>query len=63
LNQIGLESKRIEMFNLSSAMGPQFAQMAEEMVQRIDELGPSPLREHTPGATAQVEAFSYGGNK
>jgi F420-non-reducing hydrogenase iron-sulfur subunit len=44
LAQIGLESERIEMFNLSSAMGPQFAQYATEMAERINTLGPSPLR-------------------
>jgi F420-non-reducing hydrogenase iron-sulfur subunit len=44
LGQVGLESERIEMFNLSSAMGAQFAQVANEMVQQIDELGPNPLR-------------------
>jgi coenzyme F420-reducing hydrogenase delta subunit len=32
------------MFNLSSAMGPQFAQYATEMNERILKLGPSPLR-------------------
>jgi coenzyme F420-reducing hydrogenase delta subunit len=45
LAQIGLESERIEMFNLSSAMGAQFAQVADEMVQKINELGPNPLRD------------------
>jgi coenzyme F420-reducing hydrogenase delta subunit len=45
LAEIGLESERIEMFNLSSAMGSQFAQMADEMVQQIEALGPNPLRE------------------
>jgi coenzyme F420-reducing hydrogenase delta subunit len=43
LEQVGLNGKRIGMFNLSSAMGPQFAEMAEDMVRRINELGPSPL--------------------
>jgi F420-non-reducing hydrogenase iron-sulfur subunit len=44
LDQIGLEAERIEMFNLSSAMGPQFAQYATDMSGRIRELGLSPLR-------------------
>jgi len=44
LEQVGLNGKRIGMFNISAAMGPQFAEMAQEMVQRINELGPSPLR-------------------
>jgi coenzyme F420-reducing hydrogenase delta subunit len=35
------------MFNLSSAMGVQFAEVAGQMAQRISELGPNPLREKT----------------
>ncbi len=44
LEEIGIEPERVEMFNLSSAMGPRFAEIAHEMTQRIKELGPSPLR-------------------
>ncbi len=44
LADIGLEADRIEMFNLSSAMGTKFAEVATLMSQRINELGPSPLR-------------------
>jgi hypothetical protein len=32
------------MFNLSSAMGPQFAEYALEMTEHIKALGPSALR-------------------
>lgn len=42
--EIGLEPERIEMFNMSSAMGRQFAEAASLMVERINALGPSPLR-------------------
>jgi coenzyme F420-reducing hydrogenase delta subunit len=45
LAEIGLESERIEMFNLSSAMGPQFAEMAATMAGLIEDVGPNPLRE------------------
>jgi coenzyme F420-reducing hydrogenase delta subunit len=41
--EIGIEPERVEMFNLSSAMGPRFAEIATEMTQRIKELGPSPV--------------------
>ncbi len=44
LNAIGMESDRIAMVNLSSAMGAQFAQVATEMTERIRKLGPNPLR-------------------
>jgi coenzyme F420-reducing hydrogenase delta subunit len=42
---IGMEGDRIRMFNLSSAMGPQFAQYAVEMTEQIRALGPSALRD------------------
>lgn len=43
LQSAGIEPQRVEMFNLSSAMGPRFAEIAEEMTERIRTLGPSPL--------------------
>ena len=44
LQTIGLEPDRVRMFNLSSAMGKQFAEAAAEMTEQIAGLGPSPLR-------------------
>jgi len=44
LEEIGLEPERVEMFNLSSGQGPRFAEIATEMVERIKELGPSPVK-------------------
>jgi F420-non-reducing hydrogenase iron-sulfur subunit len=43
LSQIGVEPERVAMFNLSSAMGPRFAEIAREMHERIKALGPSPV--------------------
>jgi F420-non-reducing hydrogenase iron-sulfur subunit len=43
LESAGIEPQRVEMFNLSSAMGPRFAEIAEEMTERIRRLGPTPL--------------------
>jgi len=43
LAEAGLEPERLEMFNLSSAEGARFAQIATEMTDRIRALGPSPL--------------------
>jgi F420-non-reducing hydrogenase iron-sulfur subunit len=43
LKEINMESERVEMFNLSSAQGPRFAEIATEMTERIKQLGPSPL--------------------
>jgi len=44
LDSIGLEPERVEMFNLSSAMAAQFAEIAKSIVAQIQKLGPSPLR-------------------
>jgi F420-non-reducing hydrogenase iron-sulfur subunit len=46
LTEIGLDPRRIEMFNLSSAMGVQFAEAARNMTQQVIALGPSPFRDH-----------------
>lgn len=44
LPQMGLEPERVRMFNMSAAMANEFVAAATEMVQRVSELGPSPLR-------------------
>ena len=41
LAEVGIEPERIEMYNLSSAMGGRFAKIVEEMTQQIKELGPA----------------------
>ncbi len=45
LDEIGLGGERLEMYNLSAAMGQRFADLAEEITKRIKKLGPSPIRE------------------
>lgn len=44
LQQVGLEPERVHMFNMSSAMGRQWAEAVSEMDEAIRRLGPSPLR-------------------
>ncbi|MFH2065376.1 MAG: hydrogenase iron-sulfur subunit [Pseudomonadota bacterium] len=44
LAELGIEPERVEMFNLSSAMGPRFAEIANEMTERIQKLGPTPVK-------------------
>ena len=43
LGAAGIEPERVEMFNLSSAMGPRFPEIAAEMTARIQALGPTPV--------------------
>jgi coenzyme F420-reducing hydrogenase delta subunit len=52
LDEIGFGSERLEMYNLSAAMGPKFAEIANEMTARIRELGPSPLNKGKEGDVA-----------
>ncbi|MBN1146108.1 MAG: hydrogenase iron-sulfur subunit [Anaerolineales bacterium] len=44
LEEIGLEGRRVQMINVSAAMGGQFAWSAAEMTEEIRRLGPNPLR-------------------
>jgi coenzyme F420-reducing hydrogenase delta subunit len=44
LDTIGIGGERVEMFNLSSAEGPKFAQYAAEMTERIRKLGRNPIK-------------------
>ena len=45
LEEVGIEPQRLEMFQLSAAMGARFAEIAREMTDRIGSLGPSPVRQ------------------
>ncbi len=47
LTELGIEPERVEIYNLSSAMGPRFAEIAHEMTDRIRKLGPTPVKTRT----------------
>ncbi len=44
LEEIGLESQRLQMINLSAAMAGEFSFAAAEITAEIQRLGPNPLR-------------------
>ncbi len=44
LEEVGLGSGRIEMYNMSSSQGPRFAEIAREMTEKIRALGPNPAK-------------------
>lgn len=50
LDAVGIGGQRLEMFNLSSAEGPRFAEIAREMTERITALGPTPIKRARTGA-------------
>jgi len=44
LPQVDIDPARVEMYNLSAAMGPRWAEICTEFTERIKKLGPSPMR-------------------
>ncbi len=48
LAQVNIEPERLEMFNLSAAMGKRWAEICTEFTARIQKLGPSPMRVTEP---------------
>lgn len=44
LDEVGIDSQRLEIFFMSGGQGETFAQAAKEMTERIKKLGPSPLK-------------------
>ena len=44
LTELGIEPERVEMYNMSSAMGAKFADIATEFTERIKQLGPNPVK-------------------
>jgi coenzyme F420-reducing hydrogenase delta subunit len=44
LEEVGIGGERVEMFNMSASQGQRFAQVAQEMTDRVRALGPSPVR-------------------
>jgi coenzyme F420-reducing hydrogenase delta subunit len=59
LEEIGLEGQRLQMINLSSAMGGQFAFAAAEITAEIRRLGPNKLRANGQIAS-QTDAIVQG---
>ena len=55
ITEIGIESERVEMFNMSSAMGRQFAEAAQAFSEQITAIGPSPLRPERKEKTETIE--------
>ena len=47
LEELGVEPERVEMYNLSSAQGARFAEIANEMVEKIRDLGPTPIQRNS----------------
>ena len=44
LEEVGLESERLEFFHIAASEAPMFAEKAREMTERAKKLGPNPYR-------------------
>jgi len=44
LDEVGIGGGRLEMYNMSSAQGLRFAEIAREMTEKVKGLGPSPVK-------------------
>ena len=44
LEEVGLESERLEMFQLGASDAPVFVAACNEMIERARRLGPNPLK-------------------
>jgi coenzyme F420-reducing hydrogenase delta subunit len=56
LDEVGIGGERLEMYNMSAAQGPRFVEVANEMNEKIKNLGPSSIKkkgisENTAGET------------
>lgn len=61
LDEAGIGGGRVEMYNLSAADGPRFAEVAREMTKKIMTLGPNPAKQQesrSQGAKGQSEQRS-----
>ena len=47
LARLDIDPVRLEMFNLSAAMGPRWAQICTEFVEKMRALGPAPIHAAT----------------
>ena len=50
LEDAGIGGDRLEMYNMSAAMGPRFAEVAREMTEKIRKLGPNPIKKTAQGS-------------
>ena len=44
MKAIGINPERLQMYNLSAAMGSRFAEICWEMTERVKRLGPNPVK-------------------
>jgi coenzyme F420-reducing hydrogenase delta subunit len=63
LEEVGLGGGRVEMYNMSSAQGQRFAEVAREMTEKIKGLGPSPVKRRGQGVQGSRGQVNSSENK
>jgi len=48
LDEVGIDSRRLEMFNMGASDAQKFTGAADEMTERARELGPNPIKAKKP---------------
>jgi hypothetical protein len=54
LEEIGLDGRRVQMINVSAAMGGQFAWSAAELTEEIRRMGPNQLKRDRSNPSEQI---------
>ena len=54
LDKVGIGGERLAMYNLSSGMGGRFAEIIQEITNKVLELGPSPIKGAAGGAARPI---------
>ena len=63
LEEVGIGGERVQMYNMSSAQGQRFAEIAREMTEKIRGLGPSPVKGRVQGVQGSSGHVKTIGNK
>ena len=58
LDEVGLGGARLEMYNMSSAQGQRFAEVAREMTEKVRGLGPSPAKRKLRAESSKQKSLS-----
>ena len=58
IEEVGLGAERLEMYNMSAAMGRKFVESVTAFTDRVRKLGPSPLCDNAAGQAEHTETHT-----
>ena len=62
LEEVGLGGARLEMYNMSSSQGQRFAEVAQEMTERVRKQGLSPIKKYAKRIEHRAEQITQSTN-